>query len=148
MYKISCIAVVDCDGIFEWLNVGILGLADWDLFYIDSPQSKLKSGHHPFFKPNIPFFHYSNIPLVLVICTTLSRPQAWYNPPISGSLGMILLYTTIFDPVLFVNFIIIYCWKILGVVVVFYTQNFWWKGKSIKFNMLLIDLRAVSMLLL
>jgi hypothetical protein len=28
-------------------------------FYIDGPDRKVKSGHHPLFIPNIPFFHHS-----------------------------------------------------------------------------------------
>jgi hypothetical protein len=32
-------------------------------FYIDDTHQKLKSGHHPLFIPNIPFFHHSIIPI-------------------------------------------------------------------------------------
>jgi hypothetical protein len=30
--------------------------------YLDGHHQKLKSGHHPLFKPNIPFFQHSIIP--------------------------------------------------------------------------------------
>jgi hypothetical protein len=34
-------------------------------FYIDGTDQKIKSDHHPFCNPNIPFFHHSIIPLVI-----------------------------------------------------------------------------------
>jgi hypothetical protein len=34
-------------------------------FYIVDIDQKLKTGHHPLFIPNIPFFQYSIIPLVI-----------------------------------------------------------------------------------
>jgi hypothetical protein len=37
-------------------NVGRMGLAEWDLV-------KYKIFHHLLFIPNIPFFHYSIIPI-------------------------------------------------------------------------------------
>jgi len=40
-------------------------LAERDLHLIGDPHPKLKSGHHPLFIPNIPFFHHSIIPFVI-----------------------------------------------------------------------------------
>jgi len=34
-------------------------------FYMDGTDQKIKSDHHPFLIPNIPFFHHSTIPLVI-----------------------------------------------------------------------------------
>jgi len=50
-----------------WKN-GVLECWVWRneiYFYIDGSHQKLKSGHHPLFIPNIPFFHHSIIPLVI-----------------------------------------------------------------------------------
>jgi hypothetical protein len=32
---------------------------------MDGDDQNLKSGHHPFLTPNIPFFHHSIIPLAI-----------------------------------------------------------------------------------
>jgi hypothetical protein len=50
----------------DWNN-GMLEYGVWRneiYFYLYSPHQKLKSGHHPLFIPNIPFFHHSIIPSV------------------------------------------------------------------------------------
>jgi len=47
---------------------GMLGYWVWRneiYFYIDGADQKIKSDHVPLFTPNIPFFHYSNIPWVM-----------------------------------------------------------------------------------
>jgi hypothetical protein len=46
-------------------NDGILEYWVWRngiYFYLDGPQQNLKSGQHPLFIPNIPFFQHSIIP--------------------------------------------------------------------------------------
>jgi len=48
----------------EYWNVGILGLPELDLFYLDGTDQKIKSDHHPLLIPNIPFFQYSIIPWI------------------------------------------------------------------------------------
>ena len=40
----------------EYWRVGILGLAELDLFYMDGKDQKIKSEYHPLLMPNIPFF--------------------------------------------------------------------------------------------
>jgi len=49
----------------EYWNVGIMGLAECDLFYMDGADPKIQSDPHPLLIPNIPFFHHSIIPLVI-----------------------------------------------------------------------------------
>jgi hypothetical protein len=47
----------------EYWNVGILGLVEWDRFFIkDGTVHNIKSDHHPLSIPNIPLFHNSIIP--------------------------------------------------------------------------------------
>jgi len=46
----------------EYWNVGILGMAELNLFYLDSPEQKIISDHHPLLIPNIALFQYSIIP--------------------------------------------------------------------------------------
>jgi hypothetical protein len=41
-----------------------MGLAEYDLILFRWPSSKIKTGLHPLFIPNIPLFHYSTIPKV------------------------------------------------------------------------------------
>jgi len=53
----------------EYWNVGIMGLAELDLFYVAGKNQKIKSAHHPLLIPNIPFFQYSIIPWVLELPT-------------------------------------------------------------------------------
>jgi len=50
----------------EYWNVGILKIHVWlnkIYFYMEGMDQKIKSDHHPFLIPNIPFFHHSIIPL-------------------------------------------------------------------------------------
>jgi len=58
--------VMKCHRGLEKWNVGILGLAECNLFLIDNIDQELNSVHHPLFIPNIPFFHHSIIPLVIL----------------------------------------------------------------------------------
>jgi hypothetical protein len=58
-------AVILCRGVMEYWNVGILGLAELDLCYMDGVGQIIKSDPYPFLNPNIPFFHYSIIPWCL-----------------------------------------------------------------------------------
>jgi hypothetical protein len=49
----------------EYWNVGILKIRVWlneIYFYMEGMDQKIKSDHHPFLIPNIPFFHHSIIP--------------------------------------------------------------------------------------
>jgi hypothetical protein len=43
-------------GVMEYWNAGILGLAEFDLLFIDGTEQKIKSDHHPLLILNIPFF--------------------------------------------------------------------------------------------
>jgi len=48
----------------EYWNVGIMGLAELDLFYVAGKDQEIKSAHHPLFIRFIqysifPVFHYS-----------------------------------------------------------------------------------------
>jgi hypothetical protein len=45
----------------EHWNVGMLSLAELDLFYVHGKDRKIKSDQHPLLIPNIPFFH--NFPI-------------------------------------------------------------------------------------
>jgi hypothetical protein len=48
----------------RYWNVGMLVWRYEIYFNLDDTDQKLKSGHHPLFIPNIPFFHHSIIPNV------------------------------------------------------------------------------------
>jgi len=48
----------------EYWNVGILGLAELDLFHMDGTDKKIKSDYHPLLIPNIPLFQHSIVPWV------------------------------------------------------------------------------------
>ena len=52
-------AVNICRGMMGHWNVGMLGMAVCDLFYMDRMNQKIKSGHHPLL---IRFIQYSIIP--------------------------------------------------------------------------------------
>ena len=51
--------------------------------YMDDIDRTLTSEHHPFFKPNIPFFHHSIIPVVIEQQTSPLRGKikAWSFGP-------------------------------------------------------------------
>jgi hypothetical protein len=48
-------------GIMECWNTGFI--RNEINFYFDGLKQEIKSGHHPLFRPNIPFFHHSIIPM-------------------------------------------------------------------------------------
>jgi len=62
--------------VLEYWSVGILGLAELNLFYMNIKDQKIKSDHHPLFIPNIPLFQYSITPLL--------RDRDFYVPPASA----------------------------------------------------------------
>jgi hypothetical protein len=68
----------------EYWNVGIMDLAELDLFYVHGKEQKIKSDQHPLLIPNIPFFQYSIIPWVLERPTPPLSPSCRLSEPEAG----------------------------------------------------------------
>jgi hypothetical protein len=63
------------------LNTGFAGMRF--SFILDDGDQQIKSGHLPFFIPNIPFFQHSIIPFVIYRLTApiWSENKAWSSGP-------------------------------------------------------------------
>jgi len=78
-------------------NIGMLEYWVWRneiYFHIDGACQKIKSGNHPLFMPNIPFFHHSIIPIAAQRQTPPCGVK--YKPGCSGP-GFSIFFALFYD---------------------------------------------------
>jgi hypothetical protein len=62
-------------------NCGLLGVAEEIYLNMVTTDKKLKSGHHPLFIPNIPYFHHAIFPLIILRPTSPLGDEVKSDPP-------------------------------------------------------------------